>query len=42
MCPALKEVDGDKQSGMGAGAELRKVMGGKDALGGRGPLRCAM
>lgn len=42
MCPALKEVGGAKQSRMGAGAELRKVMGGKDAPGGRGPLSCAM
>lgn len=42
VCPALKEVGGDKQSGRGAGAELRKVMGRKDAPGGRGPLSCAM
>lgn len=40
--PSLKEVGGDKQSGMGAGAELCEGdVGGKDAPGGRGPLSCA-
>ena len=42
MCPVLKEVGGDKQNGRGTGAELREVMGRKDAPGGRGPLSCAM